>query len=131
MDKHIHQPNAYPAEADAIIVGGGISGLYAGYRLKLAGFTAIVLEADAQTGGRVKSRPEKFTQLGLTRHSPAEAEKSAMVAFEQQRDQRHVARSHTVHDLLVAPGVGPFQDRSTAKYSRSRISLRCFRFPCR
>ena len=66
MEQRIHQPNAYPAHADAIIVGGGISGLYAAYRLKQAGFTAIVLEADAQTGGRVKSRPEKFTQLGLT-----------------------------------------------------------------
>ena len=66
MDKRLHLTNAHPADADAIIVGGGISGLYAAYRLKQAGFTVIVLEADAQTGGRVKSRPEKFTQLGLT-----------------------------------------------------------------
>ena len=66
MEQRIHRPNAFPTDADAIIVGGGISGLYAAYRLKQAGFTVIVLEADAQTGGRVKSRPEKFTQLGLT-----------------------------------------------------------------
>ena len=66
MEQRVHQPNAYPADADAIIVGGGIAGLYAAYRLKQAGFSAIIFEADGQIGGRVKSRPEKFTQLGLT-----------------------------------------------------------------
>lgn len=66
MELRIHQRNPTPADADAIIVGGGIAGLYAAYRLKQAGFTSLVLEADAHTGGRVKSRPEKFTQLGLT-----------------------------------------------------------------
>lgn len=61
-----HRPNANPVDHDAIIVGGGIAGLYAGYRLEQAGFSSLVLEADTQTGGRIKSRPEKFTQLGLT-----------------------------------------------------------------
>ena len=61
-----HHPNLHPADYDAIVVGGGIAGLYAAYRLEQAGFSSLVLEADAQTGGRVKSRPEKFTQLGLT-----------------------------------------------------------------
>ena len=67
MDQlHKHSPNAYPADHDAIIVGGGIAGLYAGYRLEQAGFSSLVLEADVQTGGRIKSRPEMFTHLGLT-----------------------------------------------------------------
>jgi monoamine oxidase len=64
--RHEHQSDAFPADADVIVVGGGIAGLFAAFRLHLGGFSVILLEADKQTGGRVKSRPEQFTDLGLT-----------------------------------------------------------------
>ncbi|MCB9550778.1 MAG: protoporphyrinogen oxidase [Myxococcales bacterium] len=37
------------------VVGGGISGLAAAYRLRRAGHEAVVLEADARLGGKVQS----------------------------------------------------------------------------
>jgi monoamine oxidase len=61
-----HNPNIHPADADAIVVGAGIAGLYAAWRLQRAGYSVIVFEAEAGAGGRVKSRREKQTQLGLT-----------------------------------------------------------------
>ena len=61
-----HTPDARPTDADVIVVGAGIAGLYAAWRLKRAGFNVIVFEADERAGGRVKSRPERFSRLGLT-----------------------------------------------------------------
>lgn len=61
-----HNPDTHPADADAIVVGAGIAGLYAAWRLRKAGYSVIVLEAEAGAGGRVRSRPEKQTRLGLT-----------------------------------------------------------------
>ncbi|MCC6131164.1 MAG: FAD-dependent oxidoreductase [Acidobacteria bacterium] len=40
---------------DAIVVGGGLAGLTAAYRLKQAGVTAGVYEAQERVGGRVRS----------------------------------------------------------------------------
>lgn len=40
-------------EADVIIVGAGLSGLYAARELKKAGLEPLILEADARTGGRI------------------------------------------------------------------------------
>ena len=39
-----------------IVVGGGIAGISAGLRLKKSGVDAVVLEAEAQPGGRMVSR---------------------------------------------------------------------------
>ncbi len=64
--QHNHNPDNRPADADAIVVGAGIAGLYAAWRLQRAGYSVIVFEAEAGAGGRVKSRPEKQTRLGLT-----------------------------------------------------------------
>ena len=48
-------PGAKPeAIVDVAIVGAGIAGLYAGWKLKLANFSFVILEADARAGGRVK-----------------------------------------------------------------------------
>jgi monoamine oxidase len=48
-----------------LIVGAGAAGLYAADLLKRAGVRFIVLEADHLAGGRVHSRPELKTRLGL------------------------------------------------------------------
>lgn len=40
-------------EADVIIVGAGLSGLYAARELKKAGLEPLILEADDRTGGRI------------------------------------------------------------------------------
>ncbi len=40
-------------EADVIIVGGGLSGLYAARELKKAGYEPLILEADDRTGGKI------------------------------------------------------------------------------
>ncbi len=44
---------APPAEYDVIIVGAGVSGLYAAYQLRDAGKRVLVLERQPRVGGRV------------------------------------------------------------------------------
>jgi monoamine oxidase len=56
---------ASPVDTEVIIVGAGISGLYAAYRLQQADIPFMVLEAHDTWGGRIKSRPEKQSKLGL------------------------------------------------------------------
>jgi monoamine oxidase len=53
------------AETEVLIVGAGIAGLYAAYRLLQANISFRILEADDHAGGRIKSRKEKNSQLGL------------------------------------------------------------------
>lgn len=50
---------------DVLIVGGGAAGLYAAYRLQQANISFKLLEADDHVGGRVHSRPEIHSHLGL------------------------------------------------------------------
>lgn len=59
---------AHPTSPDGrvIIVGAGLAGLYAGYLLRQADVPYIILEADDHSGGRVFSRKEKISHLGLT-----------------------------------------------------------------
>ncbi len=52
-------------DAEVLIVGSGMAGLYVAYRLQQADVPFLVLEADNHAGGRVFSRPEKYSQLGL------------------------------------------------------------------
>lgn len=51
---------------DVVIVGAGAAGLYAADRLHRAGLSLTVLEAADRPGGRVSSRPERASGLGLT-----------------------------------------------------------------
>src|ERR1700737_2286646 len=46
-----------------VVIGAGLSGLTAGYRLMKAGWNVVVLEARSRTGGRVLS--ERFNQKEL------------------------------------------------------------------
>lgn len=53
-------------DTDVLIVGAGIAGLYTGFRLDKAGVSFQILEADDHAGGRISSRPERHSHLGLT-----------------------------------------------------------------
>ena len=52
-------------ETEALIVGAGAAGLYAADQLRRAGISFILLESQSHAGGRVYSRPEANSQLGL------------------------------------------------------------------
>lgn len=53
-------------DTDVLIIGAGISGLYAAYRLEKSSISYVVLEAETRAGGRVFSRSELHSHLGLT-----------------------------------------------------------------
>ncbi|MDR7521914.1 MAG: FAD-dependent oxidoreductase [Armatimonadota bacterium] len=60
---------AAPAAPRVVIVGGGIAGLQAAYRLRRAGIRALVYDAATRTGGRIRSAanaiaPELVTEFG-------------------------------------------------------------------
>jgi monoamine oxidase len=54
-----------PIDTDALIIGAGAAGLYAADRLRQAGIRYVVLESEDRAGGRVRSRPEMSSNLGL------------------------------------------------------------------
>ena len=54
-----------PPDTEVLIVGAGISGLYAAYRLMQANVSFKVLEADDHSGGRIQSHIERHSHLGL------------------------------------------------------------------
>ncbi|KAF8065829.1 maoA [Scenedesmus sp. PABB004] len=72
-------PRALPAEADAVVVGGGLAGLNAAAVLRRAGLRPLVLEASDGVGGRARSDVvEGFTldrgfQIFLTGYPEAAA----------------------------------------------------------
>ena len=48
-----------------IIIGGGLSGIYLGYKLKKAGFSIQILEANNRTGGRIYTKNIQDTKAEL------------------------------------------------------------------
>jgi monoamine oxidase len=48
-----------------IILGGGLSGIYLGDRLKKAGFEIKILEASDSIGGRINTKNVKNTKIEL------------------------------------------------------------------
>ncbi|KAM0632006.1 hypothetical protein D7B24_003933 [Verticillium nonalfalfae] len=63
-------PPLPPSEVDAIVVGGGFSGLTAAYELQQSGYTTLVLEATHLLGGKSRSQRLKtgpgVAELGAT-----------------------------------------------------------------
>jgi monoamine oxidase len=55
----------HAVDTEVLIVGAGVAGLYAGYRLLQANVPFTILEAADHAGGRVFSRPERHSHLGL------------------------------------------------------------------
>jgi len=63
------QPNhlrRQETDTEVLIIGAGMAGLYTAYRLKQSNVTFSVLESEDHAGGRVFSRPERHSHLGLT-----------------------------------------------------------------
>lgn len=58
-------PRLQKPDTEILIVGAGIAGLYSGFRLDRADIGYCILEADGHAGGRVSSRPEQHSHLGL------------------------------------------------------------------
>src|SRR5574341_150676 len=56
------------AQNDVIVVGGGIAGLGAAYRLQKAGYSVLVLEREATPGGRMRSESWAGCRLELGAH---------------------------------------------------------------
>lgn len=54
-----------PEKADVIILGGGISGLYSALLLKEFGLSSIVLEAQDEVGGRIKTVESQIGPLDV------------------------------------------------------------------
>ena len=48
-----------------LIIGGGISGIYLGYRLKKKGFSIKILEGNSRIGGRVYTKNSYNTKIEL------------------------------------------------------------------
>ncbi len=61
----IFKRNTAKPETEVLVIGAGIAGLYAAYRLQQADIPFKVLESDDHAGGRIKSRKEKNSMLGL------------------------------------------------------------------
>ena len=57
---------ASPTPNRVIIIGAGMAGLYAAYRFHQASLPCLILEAEERAGGRVSSRKERHSHLGLT-----------------------------------------------------------------
>ena len=63
-----------PVEADVVIVGAGLSGLYAAYLCRQQGLSIAVLEARDRIGGRIFTQVHHGVPLDLGRNDRAAAD---------------------------------------------------------
>ena len=118
-----------------LVIGGGISGLGAAWRLKKAGVEATVLEAEDIPGGRMKSI--KFGEtwidcgaenLGSSEHELIQATKEIGLGeqmFEMYRGpiEFGVKRGDGYHDLKMDHVLGFFKTSALSWQAKARLPL--------
>jgi monoamine oxidase len=83
----IHARPARAAEPRIVVVGAGLAGLTAAYRLKQAGYTAQIYEASDRVGGRCWTLRGAFDDGQIVEHGG------------ELIDQGHTAIRHLAHEL--------------------------------
>jgi monoamine oxidase len=90
---------------DALVVGGGVSGLRVAFRLQRAGKKALVLEARDRVGGRLLARPTTGVRgsvdLGATWVWPTEPRVSRLIADLGLSSFPHDERGTTVYETAA------------------------------
>lgn len=101
---------------DVVIVGAGAAGLYAADRLDRAGLSFLVVEAADHPGGRVFSRPERSSHLGLTIDEGANlinSTDSLAIALMNRFDIPYVRRLRADSDHMHYVYRGAFHDQAS------------------
>ncbi len=91
--------------ADVVIIGAGVSGLHAAYRLQQRGVDVVVLEARARTGGRLASFTAADTalDLGATWVWPGEARVTELIEELGLRTFAHFDTGVALYDAPQGP----------------------------
>lgn len=100
-----------------VIVGAGLAGLSAGYELKRAGHTPVILEAQQRVGGRVYTLREPFTEGLYIRQLHYDA--SAKILFQCRRrfweEDDGIFGGGTITDLPIRNLYYPDHGRETGR----------------
>lgn len=92
-------------QADVIVVGGGIAGLSAGWRLHRAGVDVLVLEAESEPGGNIRSQLKDGFRLERGPHNfMASAEDVFTLATEVEIDHAIVPTSAAADARFIVRG---------------------------
>ncbi|WP_165605937.1 protoporphyrinogen/coproporphyrinogen oxidase [Mycolicibacterium mucogenicum] len=122
------------SKPSAIVVGAGLSGLSAAYRLQREGWSVVVLESEPVAGGRIRTLRDQgyVVDLGAT---SAGAGHEDFLALAQELELKMVtsppwlgiARGDVVHELrvdqLVRSGVSTRLLSTRSKLQMSRLAL--------
>jgi monoamine oxidase len=83
-----------PADARVVVLGGGLAGLTAAYKLMTAGCSVVLLEACEQVGGRVKTERDAFVNGGY-------AELGALRILDEHRFTLRYVQTFGLEDKLA------------------------------